>query len=381
MHFYTSVNNNYLPKARILAKSVREHCPGARFSLVLSDVLPPEIDPAKEPFDEILTVEQLSIPVEDLQMWIFTHTVVELCTAVKGQALLNFLEQGAEKVVYLDPDIAVFSNLQELDALLESYDVVLTPHQTFPEDNTQDILNNEICSLKHGVFNYGFYAVRGSDNGKAYARWWRDRLLEFCYDDIPAGLFTDQRWGDLAPCLFDGVYIWRSPACNVSTWNLTHRNVTKDAATGQYLVNGQPLQFYHFSGFDSGAQEIMLKMYAKDNPILFELREWYIQRMAEEEQEKYGSLPSCYNYFSNGEKIEKPLRVLLRQRMDVKEHFKGTDPHVVEQEKSYYQWYKAEYGAITALPNHQQCAIQGSKACAFAQWVCRCLDKWKGSGS
>ena len=86
MHFYTSININYLPKARVLAKSVKHYCKDAKFSLVFSDRLPDEIQAEQEPFDEIITVQELGIPVKNLDFWIYEHTVVELCTAVKGQA-------------------------------------------------------------------------------------------------------------------------------------------------------------------------------------------------------------------------------------------------------------------------------------------------------
>lgn len=340
MHFYTSINNNYLPKARVLAKSLKRFRPKDKFSLVLSDTLPAGIDLSKEPFDEVVKIEDLGIPVKNLAQWIYIHSVVELCTAVKGQALVKFLEEGADKVVYLDPDIAVFDDLKELEDLLDTYDVILTPHQTIPEDNNQDVVNNEICSLKHGTYNYGFYAVHNTENGLKYARWWRDRLVDFCYDNIPAGLFTDQKWGDIVPALFDNVHIWKNPACNVSTWNLTHRRVTKEGNT--YYVNGKRLQFYHFSGFDSGAQETMLKMYAKGNPVLFELREWYIGRLAEEEQEKYGKFACTYNFYDNGEPISKEARLLMRNRMDVMDYFKDVDPRITKQSKSYLAWYKDE---------------------------------------
>lgn len=340
MHFYTSINNNYLPKARILAKSVKRFCKDVKFSLVLCDTIPEELKLENEPFDEILTIDRLNIPVENLNLWIYMHTVVELCTAVKGQALVKFLEEGSEKVVYLDPDTAVFNDLSELQQLLNEFDVVLTPHQTAPENNRRDIIYNEICSLQHGTYNFGFYAVRSSENGLKFARWWRDRLIDFCYDDIPGGLFTDQKWGDLVPAMFDGVHITRDPGYNVSTWNITNRTITKE--NNIYVVNGVPLKFYHFSGFDSGAQEAMLKLYSKDNPYLYELREWYINNQNEEEQDKYGTLPSIYNFYDNGVKISKYERQIFRLRIDVYEYFKETNPHIVEQEKSYSKWFKVE---------------------------------------
>lgn len=357
MHFYTSVNINYLPKARILAKSVKENCKDAKFSLIFSDVLPMEIKLENEPFDEIITIEELGIPVKNLNFWIFEHTVVELCTAVKGQALVKFLEEGSKKVVYLDPDIAVYNDLHELEELLDRYDVVLTPHVTIPEENSIDIANNEICALKHGAYNFGFYAVKNSENGLAFARWWRDRLVDFCFDDKPNGIFTDQKWGDLAPCMFDGVYISRDAGYNVSTWNITHRIVGKNKE-GLYTVNETLLKFYHFSGFDSGAQESALDYYSKGNKYLYELREWYIKRMEEEEQEKYGTYPSKYNFYDNGEKISTDERKLLRIKPDVREQFITTNPYRTMQEKSYYQWYRKEIGIETLVKSNEDLIME-----------------------
>ena len=340
MHFYTSVNNHYMAKAIVLAKSVKKYHPEANFSLVLSDKLLDDFDVAASPFDEVITIDNLGIPVSNLNQWIFEHTIVELCTAVKGQALVNFLENGADKVIYLDPDIEVFDELKHLDELLDENDILLTPHQTIQEDCYRDIVNNEICSLMHGVYNFGFYAVRNNANGMKFAKWWRDRLLDFCYDDIPHGIFTDQKWGDLVPALFDGVHIIKSPAYNVSTWNLSHRKITKK--NGRFFVNGEPLQFYHFSGFDSGAQKTMLELYAEKGSAAYTLRDMYIEKQNEAGQKRYVKYASIYDCFDNGERITNEHRKMMRERSDVHEFFKDVDPYVVEQKKSYYKWFLDE---------------------------------------
>ncbi len=340
MHFFTSINNNYMPKARVLAHSIRKHCKDVYFTLVLSDKIMDNFQIENEPFDRILTVNDLDIPVKSLNQWIFEHTVVELCTAVKGQALVKLLEDGAEKVVYLDPDIVAFDSLEQIEAWLDEYDFLLTPHQTIAEKTKQDIMNNEICSMMHGIYNFGFFAANNSENGLAIARWWRDRLLDFCFDDIPNGLFTDQRWGDLIPALFDNYYIIKDPGCNVSTWNLTTRDVTKK--DDHYYVNGSPLKFYHFSGFDSGAQEAMLNLNGGGNPYLFELREWYIRACDDAGQQALKSLPSIYNFFDNGERIIPYYRKIIRSREDVRAYFADVDLFNTEQPKSYYLWCQDE---------------------------------------
>ena len=123
MTFFTSINNCYLPKARVLAKSIKKFLPNSTVILILSDKIPQEILLENEPFDEIITIDKLGIPIENLNMWIYKHSVIELCTAVKGQALLNLLEKY-DRVVYFDPDIVLFDKLDILDNLLDKYDII-----------------------------------------------------------------------------------------------------------------------------------------------------------------------------------------------------------------------------------------------------------------
>ena len=332
MHYFTSITKNYLPKARVLAKSLKKVCPNAIFYLVISDDLPVDFNLSNEPFDEVISIKDLGLPVENLSQWIFMHSVVELCTAVKGQAFVKILtEKNADKVVYLDPDMAVLHNLNELEELLDKYDIILTPHQIDPETERAVIIDNEICSLKHGIYNLGFLAIKNGQEGLRFSKWWRDRLVEFCYDDIPNGLFTDQRWADFTPAYFDKVLVLRDKTYNVATWNLSKRDVDSDI-NGKLTIDGSPIKIYHFSGFDSGAQEIMLKKYAK-NKQLFDLRNWYIDQQDENGQKQLGKEPSIYQVYSNGEPITKDQRVLYRKREDLKKAFPNPDV-------DYLEWYK-----------------------------------------
>jgi len=341
MHFFTSISTNYLPKARVLAESIRERCSDFKFTLVVSDDLPDGFDLKKEPFDEVWFIEDLEIPVDNLNLWIFTHSVVELCTAVKGAAILKLLKVSPfEKIVYLDPDIVVFDDISELSGTLDKYDIVLTPHITVPARGRRDIVNKEICALQHGIFNLGFVAVKKSENALGFAEWWRDRLVDYCHDDIPNGIFTDQRWCDFVPVLFDGVYIEKDCAYNVCTWNLSDRTVTKE--NGRYFVNGKPLQFYHFSGFDSGAQEAMLKLYGQGEAV-WELRKWYSKKQDDNGQQLLGNRSSKYARFSNGEEITREHRVVLRERNDLQKLFAVADPFVVDDGVCYYSWFKERY--------------------------------------
>lgn len=339
MHVFTSITSNYIPKARVLAESVKSHAPDAQFHLLLCDAPPTGFDMAREVFDHLITLDDL--PIDNRAAWIYQHNVVELCTAVKGMGLQRLLRQaGNGKVVYLDPDIAVFAPLDRIAQLLDSHSIVLTPHQTEPERDYSAILDNEISSLKYGVFNLGFLAVRNSEEGVRFANWWSDRLHHFCFDDRGRGLFTDQKWIDLAPALFDDIFILREPGFNVSTWNLSHRQLSGDLASGIH-VNGEPLRFYHFSGLDSGAMKVMMDVYGKDSPTLAELANWYLEQCDAMGQRQLGDQPCLYGVYTDGQPVRPAQRLLYRYREEIRARF--PDPYASGPD-SYQAWYEQHAG-------------------------------------
>lgn len=337
-HIYTSIIANYIPKARVLAHSVKKHQPDAVFHLFLSDAIPPGFELEGEPFDQVWTLDDLGI--DNPEQWIFQHSIVEASTGVKGFALVKLLElPGCSQVLYFDPDIVVLSSLEGLLQNFESASILLTPHQTVPETFVQSIIDNEVCSLKHGIYNLGFVGVKNSDEGNRFAKWWSNRLHDFCFDDIPNGLFTDQRWVDLAPAFFPDLAILRDPGYNVCTWNLTHRTVEGSLRSG-ITANGELVVFYHFSGLDSGAQQVMLNKYGAKMPALYELRAWYLAESERMGQTRMEGIPWKYGSFDNGKPVTARHRKHYRERASLRQAF--PNPFMSEDaDDSYYHWFEA----------------------------------------
>ena len=319
MIVFTSCTNNYIPKARVLAQTVKKFHPEWRFFLVLGEAPPLDFSLSNEPFDHLLLFDQLHIP--NYSEWLFRHRVVEVCTAAKGPALYHFLvREKAEKVIYLDPDIMVLNSLQPLSDLLDIHDILLTPHQLAPQKDNMSVVDNEISALKHGVYNLGFVAVSKREQGKGFATWWRDRLLDFCYDDIPQGLFTDQRWCDLAPAFFSNLHIIRDPGYNAASWNLTDRTITQNK-DGVFFANNALLKFYHFTGYDSGAGKVMTERYAHSMPAVKELWRIYEEKLDQFGHQSLKKEKWKYSFFNSGREIQDPMRLLYRSRPDLIQKF------------------------------------------------------------
>jgi len=337
---FTSIAANYLPKARVLAASVKRHAPQAHFTLVLTDAIPEGFDPGAEPFDELLTIEQLEIP--QWEQWLFQHTVMEACTGVKPFTLLQLLTRH-EQVFYFDPDIALFSSLTTLQAQLAAASVVLTPHTLAPETERRAVIDNELLFLARGLYNLGFIGVRRCEEGRRFARWWADRCLDFCFDDVPAGMFTDQKWIDLVPLYFDDVVVLKDPGCNVCTWNYTQRRIEGAVETG-FTVNGRPLIFHHFSGFDSGAHVAMRDRYGQAMPAARALSNWYGDECRQAGEGRQAGTRWAYDCYENGAPVWASHRRLLRERADLRAVF--FHPFSLQPEGahalSYRRWLERE---------------------------------------
>lgn len=321
MHFFTSINLNYLAKARVLAISVKQHHPDSVFTLMLCE-RPGTValDLAIEPFDQVLYLQDLSIPAPSLESWIFGHSVVELCTAVKPFALREIVQRGqGEIVVYLDPDIQVFSPLDAIETHLQNRGVLLTPHLLEPAPFDEEVRLHEISCLKHGVFNLGFVAIH-KDRGLRFVDWWCDRLLHYCRADIPQGLFTDQRWVDLSPAFFEEVTILRDVTCNVASWNVSRRDVRMGAG-GRYYIGDAPLKFFHFSGFDSGTHDKIIRLLQPENHALRTMTETYRAELTKHGQGDLAGWRWSYGQFDNGCKISDGMRRIYRDSPQMQRHF------------------------------------------------------------
>lgn len=335
---FSSFTYAYLDRARTLFKSLRRHHPSWTLVALVTDALVDgsQIDVDEEPFDEMVTVSDLGI--EGLRSWLFGLDVVEACTAVKAPFLLKALEEGAhDAVVYMDPDTCLFGDLDPIIDTLAEKSIVLTPHQLQPSTNRLQVVDDEIGSLKYGIYNLGFLAVARSTEGLRFARWWNERLLEHCHDDVPNGLFVDQRWCDHVPVFFDGVHIVKDPGYNVASWNVAQRELKFDAS-GEPTAAGQPLRFCHFTKVGA-VGDVMLRKNAAANFEASEIWGWYA---AELRRNAFDGIPRkwwAYARYADGSRIEAQDRRTYRRRHDLRNNF--PDPFA-SGSGSYQEWLRNE---------------------------------------
>lgn len=300
---FTVCNIAYLPKALVLADSLRENS-AIRLNVILFDhkqALHPHPDTV-----DITWLEDLG--VAEWKQLAFVYDIIEFSTSLKPFIALKLLEQHA-RVIFLDPDTAVYSALDPILKDLDASPVVLTPHYTKPQPDTEG--ESDLAMMRFGSFNLGFFAVRQGPQATYFLNWWNRRCIDFCFMESQFGLSTDQKWVSIAPCFFDFLKISFNPGYNAAPWNTFERTLTGKNGQ-QYLVNHEhPLVFFHFSNFDHADPQYLNKRASseagKRYELLEELAKDYSQKL-----KRYESAikrpPYSFDYMSDGSYISPTLR-------------------------------------------------------------------------
>lgn len=267
---FTIVAHNYIPRAQIVAESFVQHHPGAAFYIVVTDY-PLQIKLRQRDDSRLVAITDIDFGAEGFEHMATFYDVMEFATAVKPFALRHFLK-SATCVLYLDPDIEVFAPLDPLVEATRRASISLTPHCLEPiaRDGCEP---SEAGIMMAGIYNLGYIGV--AQGAEHFLEWWSSRLRRDAISDPGNHIFTDQRWIDLCIPLFQP-HIETSPAYNVAYWNLDQRPITRTG--GRFLVNDEPLRFFHFSGYDprnphwiSKHQPSAPRVVLSDNPVLADL--------------------------------------------------------------------------------------------------------------
>jgi hypothetical protein len=331
---FTIVAKNYLPQARTLGDSIRRIHPDLPFYILLADETEGLLDLTKEQHP---VIEVKDIGIVGYRDMAFKYSLVEFSTGIKPFVFEHLFERFQfEKIIYLDPDTFVYSSLDPIFDSLDSHFMILTPHIT-KLSLTDDGTKSENDFLINGTYNLGFVALHHRDAARTVLRWWSARLKDKGYIDRLDGLFTDQKWMNLLPCFVDqGVLISRNPGYNLAHWNMHERELS--FSNGQYLVDGCPLVFFHFSGFDPHKPDRAAKSADATKSDLQNKPEWrqlfidYADNLLSNQTEE-AAHSYVYGVFNNRVKIFAFQRRLYRRLIESGFHFE--DPFSTDQGSFY----------------------------------------------
>ena len=320
----TIIARNYLAHARVLAESFFQHHAGGRFAVLIVDDETRCFNGNGELFNT-LHLNDIGIDQAEIGRLAAIYDVTELATAVKPLFLRYLLRTWNTSVLYLDPDIKIYGSLAEVTELADQHQIVLTPHMTSPLPRDGRRID-DYHILSSGVYNLGFIGL-GRDTD-SFIDWWWGKTRRDALVDPGRMMFTDQRWIDFVPSLFEH-YILKNPAYNVAYWNLHSRQLTWRA--GQYFVDGQPLKFFHFSGFDTSKPYLLSKHQAErprillsEHPDVARICSEYVASLEACGLAKESNQPYGWERTASGLPLDRHVRRLYRAALE--EHERGEAP-------------------------------------------------------
>lgn len=162
--------------------------------------------------------------------------------ALKPIFITYLLENGFEKVIYVDPDIYFVGDYNFLFEKLNQSNILLTPHWC----NTDPLISEESLYdvLRGGLFNAGF--VGANKKGLEAIGWWAGVCHFKVEENRSFGLFVDQKYLNILPVQFDNVEIIKHQGCNIASWNI--ESCKREIVDGKLLINRrfEPI-FIHFA--------------------------------------------------------------------------------------------------------------------------------------
>jgi glycosyltransferase involved in cell wall biosynthesis len=345
VHGCTIIARNYLAYARVLAESFLDNHPGGTFTVLIIDDIDQPI--ARGERFEVLSVFDIGIDRDEVRRMGMIYGLTEFATAVKPWLLRTLLGRGWDTVAYLDPDIEFFESIDDIFGLARDHGIVLIPHMMEPLSPriTEPV---ETMVMLAGAYNLGFIALgAGTDD---FLDWWCERLRRDCVIAPERARFVDQRWIDLVPGLFRTHIVRDDPSIDVAYWNLQRRSVTWDG--GRYLVEGQPLRFFHYSGFDPTKPWLLSKFQGpkpavllSDRPDLQRLCLEYRDNVLRSGFAEVTGLPYGWNALPGGMPVNERIRRLYREALvcaedpdDPRPDEEPPIPFDPEQHSSFLAW-------------------------------------------
>lgn len=245
LSFCTVITRDYLQQAMVLFRSIAEHHPESSLYGLVVDGDPSEEHDSGLPFQPVF-LEDLGM--KNMEHMVIYYSAFELCNAVRPSLLKHLmLHYDVQKIIYLDADIYVTGAFQEASSLMDTCLFSLTPHITkpLPLDGQQP---DDLQLLQVGLYNSGFWMFRKHERSLMMLDWLISRFERYCFDDLAARMFCDQKLLPMLVQLFhDDFKSLDAPQYNVAHWNLFQRDIVY--RENQYWIDDKPVVFFHLSGF------------------------------------------------------------------------------------------------------------------------------------
>lgn len=241
-----------LPRARVLARSLRRHQPDWPFQVMLigrEDAIAAAAR-AESSLQLRSVSEELDLDVETL---LARHDEDQLTVLLLGHLLLRHAGLTSEPVLHLPSSAWVLAGLQPVESLLSARSVVLVPRTIDVPDDGLEPSREQL--ERAGRIDDSIMAIDGGAASLGFLRWWIGHVEQTLgsLDAMQVGARPEDRpwlarFLDLAPARFS-TGVLQDRGANLSLWNLD-RHTLERSSEGFSVDHQAPLRFLNLPGFD-----------------------------------------------------------------------------------------------------------------------------------
>lgn len=246
-HFYCSTfSKDYAYKGLLLYNSIEQHDSDFHFFMICLH------DEAKNLFEKmnlshatIISLEEIEKEDRELLSVKSSRNDKEYIWTAKASVCLYLFNHFKEinHIVWLDGDTFFLSNPEPIFTEWGDYSVTLTAEKWLEE--------HSILGEMNGIYNTGFMGFKRDEYSMGCLYWFREKLIEWCFDRWEKGRWSDQVYANDWPDRFQNVGIIENVGVNLTPYIINYRLIDRPVIKTEkdIFINNEKVIFFHFYGF------------------------------------------------------------------------------------------------------------------------------------
>ncbi|HEY9061464.1 MAG TPA: hypothetical protein VIO64_13300 [Pseudobacteroides sp.] len=189
----------------------------------------------------LITLREIEEYDKELLQIKSTRSDKEYAWTSKASACLYILQnyEETDHITWLDGDTLFCSDPDPIFNEWGDYSIMLTEERWRKPHRRMGFTN--------GFYNTGFMGFKKDKYGLECLKWFRARLIEWCYDKWENGLWSDQVYVNDWLERFQNVGVIKNMGVNITPYII--RGCKVDLYDGEIYVNHEKLILYHYYGF------------------------------------------------------------------------------------------------------------------------------------
>jgi hypothetical protein len=335
---FTISTNSDIPKARLLAASIKKFHPNWIFYLILADKFSDDSFIKDDNFDKIIYIDQLNIP--NFKSFMFKSISKDFIFRLLGYIFLYLTNKNFEKIIYFSFDYLILSEIDYFSELLSKFDIIFISNFNTYNNSSISELNNTINEF--GYFNHGFLAISNKKDAINFINYFIKHVEEMVNFDKD----YYNKFFLLSSFLFENIYIVNSINYNIKSILQTNNRIIYDkdnlicinsSITNSSNISNK-LKLFQFENSDTGAGRLNKYLFYESNKILNALWNSYDSQLKNINFTNSNKIQWSFGFFDNGHPISDKMRLLYNNIPELQDKF--PDPFSSENENSFYNWYK-----------------------------------------